>query len=239
MKLRHTLTATTLAVALLTLGACSRLAGAPAALPTAGSAVPAVTVTVTSSATVTSPTTAVSQQSTHTPTPEDASTTLSTTHISAPADAATIAWVGSTCTGMGNVLNELVNDKPQLDDDASVGTLRQAMVDYYALSTKTVDAAYTASQAVQPPHVADGAAIHQAYQHFLSGLGDIFYNAALDMSSATDLTGVEKVNDGVDQHITTLGSDNAALQAMSTGPLADIAKNIPACTKVADLATGT
>lgn len=215
MKLRSSMIAVILSLGLVATGAaCSRVPVA-AVRAAAVTTVSVATVTVTASP----PSLPVSPSQ----------------RATAPADTENTARVERICTRMGTV-NESVDSKPQLAENSSVGTIRQAMVDYYASFTKTVSAAYDDSKTLAPPTVADGEAIHRAYQHFLSGLGDIFYQAALDRTDATDLAAIRKVNDAVDQHITALGSNNAALQAMSSGALADVAEAIPACGSVTDTA---
>ena len=154
-------------------------------------------------------------------------------------DAVTTRWVGGICGGMSVVMNQLVDGKPHLADDASVSTLRRAMVDYYALSGKSAAAAYDDAQSLQPPTVADGPAIHQAYEDFVGGLRDIFAQASISMSRAADVPAIEAINDKVDQRITAMGTDNTALKAMSRGQLAALAKAIPACKDVSDTVAGS
>ena len=143
--------------------------------------------------------------------------------------------------GQGNLRrpgSKLVQNKPDMAGGASVGPLRQAMVDHYTTSARITVAAYNSSTTRRPPDVADGPAIAQAYQHFLSGVGDLYYLAALDMADATDLVRVRTINDDLDQHIAALGKNNAALQAISSGELSDVARTMPTCAAISG-ATGS
>ena len=136
-------------------------------------------------------------------------------------------------------MGELIDGRPHLADDASASTLRQAILDYYALSAKTAAAAYDDAQSLDPPNMVDGPAIHQAYQDFVGGLRDIFGQAAISMSNAADVAAIESINDQVDERITTLGTDNPALKAMSSGELAAVAETVPACKDVRDAVNGS
>ena len=262
MKIRNTVLVAAVAAGLMGAGACSVTPST--ATPAAASPAATATVTAVSTALVTvtasSPSTAEaspadsdvpssgSSSPSISPTAEptdaiDATATIERGDTSqnpeSTGDPATTAWVGGICGGMGRVMGELVDGRPHLSDDASVSTLRRAMVDYYALSAKTAAAAYDDSQSLEPPNVTDGPAIHQAYQDFVGGLRDIFTDASISMARTADVSAIEAINDKVDQRITTMGTDNTALQAMSGGELAALAKTIPACKDLSDTVAGS
>ena len=111
------------------------------------------------------------------------------------------------------------------------------MVDYYPLSGKTGAAAYNDAQLLQPPKVADGSAIHRAYQNLVGGLRDMFTEASISMSRAAGVLAIESINDEVDQHITSMGADNTTPQAMSGVDIAAVAQAVPTCWDVRDAAT--
>ncbi|WP_188941591.1 hypothetical protein [Nakamurella endophytica] len=135
----------------------------------------------------------------------------------------------STCTDLSAILRQIQENQPKLASTAGLEEVRQALVDYYAASSKTVGDAVDHAEAVGAPDVPNGAAIDKAYRSFLSGLVDIFYNAVLDISSAQDLSAIRAVNDKVDTDVTALANDSDALGDLQNGELASLAKKIPAC----------